>query len=94
MTVEMIDKMGLTYKEWLEILGLCELLFNGLCETYCQKKVDQQLALGRRAFDKIKNFCYNIITERKKLQPFYWRQASLNLFSHPAATLKIFDKSR
>ena len=42
MTVEMIDKMALTREEWLEILSLCELLFNGLCETYCQRKRPEQ----------------------------------------------------
>lgn len=82
MTVEMIDKMDLTREEWLEILSLCELLFNGLCETYCQRKRPEQQSwlawrqltrrkLGRLLkaayeFDKKKNFCYNIIVERQK----------------------------
>lgn len=42
MTVEMIDKMDFTKQEWIEILGVCEMLFNGLCELYCQKKRPEQ----------------------------------------------------
>lgn len=61
MTVETIDKMALTLEEWLEILSICELLFDGLVETYCQKKRPEQ------QLDKKENFCYNIIVRRQVL---------------------------
>ena len=100
MTVEMIDKMGLTYKEWLEILSLCELLFNGLCETYCQRKRPEQQWLAWRQptggklgrllkaayeFDKKKNFCYNIIVERQKSSTMPFVGGNPPFISNPIA---------
>lgn len=74
MTVETIGKMDFTSQQWAEIFGLCELLFEGLCEVYSQRKPDQQRALGVAQFDFLKILCYNIITERKKnlsVKPFH-----------------------
>lgn len=91
MTVEMIDKMGLTREEWLEILSLCELLFNGLCETYCQRKRPEQqqwLAWRQptgRKFDKKKNFCYNIIVERQKSSTMPFVGGNPPFISNPIA---------
>lgn len=81
MTVETIDKMGLTREEWLEILSLCELLFNGLCETYCQRKRPEQ----QRKFDKKKNFCYNIIVERQKSSTMPFAGGNPPFISNPIA---------
>ena len=90
MTVEMIDKMDLTREEWLEILSLCELLFNGLCETYCQRKRPEQQWLAWRQptggkFDKKKNFCYNIIVERQKSSTMPFVGGNPPFISNPIA---------
>lgn len=92
MTVEMIDKMELTLDEWLEILRLCELLFNGLCETYCQKKkAEQQLRPLEHGLEKLKNFCYNISTERQKEDSVAIDRGGVLLYLAPAS-INFFKK--
>lgn len=93
MTVEMIDKMGFTLNDWIEILGVCEMVFNGLCELYCQKKSvvcvpqttkkrpEQQAAARAPKFDIQKNFWYNInVRKIKILLCSHFKEAASSFF--------------